>query len=77
MGRILWSMLEQTQDAVLTDGERFLPIEEVALALRLSPRKLKELLAQNGLATYSFGSRTKRVRESDLRQLIHASAEVA
>ena len=68
-------MLEQTQDAVVTNGEKFIPVEEAALSLRLSPRKLKELLAQNGLATYSFGSRTKRVRESDLRQLIHASAD--
>jgi hypothetical protein len=65
-------MLEQTQSAV--DGEKFIPVEEAALSLRLSPRKLKELLARHGLATYSFGRRTKRVKEGDLRKLIATAA---
>ena len=55
-------MLEQIQNAVLTDGEKFIPVEEAALSLRLSPRKLKELLTRHGLATYSFGSRPVGMR---------------
>ena len=67
-------MLEQAQDTV-SDGEQFIPVMEAAASLRLSPRKLKRLLAQRGLGLYLFGTRTQRVRASDLQQLIRAAAQ--
>ena len=63
-------MIEQPQNLV----ERLLPVEEAAMALRLSPRKLKLMLARHGYAIYEFGSRTQRVKEADLRELISKAA---
>jgi len=59
---------------MVSDSERFVSVEEAALRLGLSPRKLKALLAENGYGVYSFGSRTKRIRESDLRKVIATAA---
>lgn len=67
----------QTQDAVSPDGEQFLPLPEAALALRVSPRKLKNLLARRGLPIFSFGSRTQRVKAEHLQLLIRSAQEPA
>lgn len=61
----------QTQDAVAPD--EFIPVPEAALALRVSPRKLKGLLAQRGLPLFSFGSRTQRVKAEHLQLLIRSA----
>ena len=46
-------MLEQAQDVV--SSTEFIPLPEAALALRVSPRKLKNLLARRGLPLFMFG----------------------
>ena len=52
-------MHTQTPDVV---AEEYIPVEEAALSLRLSPRKLKRLLVQRGLPLYLFGTRTQRIK---------------
>ena len=59
-------MLEQ-------DAAEFIPIQEAASSLRLSPRKLKLLLARRGLPIYSFGTRTQRVKAEDLQLLVRSA----
>lgn len=64
-------MLKETQDAV----ERLIPLQEACLNLRISPHKLKRILTEYGYPIYEFGTRTQRVREVDLRELIERSAK--
>ena len=65
-------MHTQTPDVV---AEEYIPVEEAALSLRLSPRKLKRLLVQRGLPLYLFGTRTQRIRAGDLQLLVRSAVK--
>jgi hypothetical protein len=65
---------EEAADIPVFADQRFIPVELAALNLQISKRQLKDLLTAHGLSLYDFGQRSKRVRESDLRQLIRARA---
>jgi len=65
---------ETTNEAELFSSPRFIPVELAALNLQISKRQLSELLTAHGFCIYSFGQRSKRVAESDLKHLIRAAA---
>jgi excisionase family DNA binding protein len=54
--------------------DRFLTKPEVRATLRITPRKLDELIRSRDLEAVRLGARTIRIRESALRELVERCA---